>query len=458
MRKRDRERHIHYGRTIPAFLAAFFGLLSFPGITRAEDARTLPKGRSRLSFTYAKSNGITQQYNDSGVAESFTKPYNMNLNADKIGTFAASISPQFGNLVSLLNETGLRYDASQSGTVTGGITGSDPSKPLLGDALTKGFLGVDASATQSQSVIQYMTGLTDRLSVGFMVPIITTTVKAGAEISKINNTVQDYERAFSGDPATYKEIIDGLEQLDAANIETLQQYALTNNGYKRFGSSETTGLGDVNFGGRYNYLKTPRDSWINSVQLSISAPTGKTHPANAITEVDNGAGTWTATGAHIVNWAPFGPRSPFSFSHGDHVTYQLPGKKIMRVRTSPDDILPDASTEEEVRTAYGTKIWTNLGSKYTFNPMWSFETSYEWYWKGRDGFSGTRDKDYTYLGDNTATYLETLTLQGNFSLIDSFTNHRFPLPIDASLSYNKTTTGRNKPITSFWVLELAMYF
>ncbi|MBS1964163.1 MAG: hypothetical protein JST04_18265 [Bdellovibrionales bacterium] len=425
---------------------------------RAEDARTLPKGRSRLSFTYAKSNGISQQYNDSGVAEDFTKPYNMNLNSEKISTFAATISPEFGNLVSLLNDTGLRYDASKANTASGGITATDPNQPLLGDALTKGFLGVDAEATQSQSVIQYMTGITDRLSVGFMIPIVTTTVRASAQISKINNTVEDYQKAFAAMGAGFEPIVNGLQQLDAANIETLQQYALENNGYKRFGSSETTGLGDVNFGSRYNYLKTPKERWLNSVQLSVSAPTGKTHPANAITEVDNGAGTWTTTAAHIINWAPFGQRSPWSFSHGDHFMYQLPGKKIMRVRNSSTDILPDASTEEDVNTHYGSKFWTNLGTKYTVNPMWSFETSYEWYWKGRDNYSGSRDKDYSYLGDATDTYLETLTLQGNFSLIDAFSNHRFPLPVDASLSYNKTIAGRNKPVTTVWIFELAMYF
>lgn len=440
-----------------AVLAVLFSLGS-AFEARAESALVLPKGRSRLSFSYAQSNGITQKFNDGGTPETYTRPYNMSLDAEKIGTFAASISPEFGNLVGLLNDTGLRYDASQSGSPTGGVTATDPTKPLLGDALTKGFLGVDAEATQTQSVVQYMTGITDRFTVGFMIPIITTKIRASAEIAKVNNTVEDYQKAFAAMGAGFEPIVSGLQQLDSANIETLQQYALENNGYKRFGSSETTGLGDVNLGARYNYLKTPKERWINSAQLSVSAPTGKTHPADAITEIDNGAGTWTATLAHVINYQPGGNRSPWMLSHGAHYTYQLPGRKIMRVRDDETDFLPDASTEENVRTSYGQKFWTNVGVQYSLNNVVFLKTNYEWYWKGRDDFSGSRAKDYTYLGDETALYLETWNLGASISMIDGFANHQFPLPMDFSLDYYHPFRGRNAPIASYFVLEVAMYF
>ncbi len=449
MLKRDSQRPRLLILTLATFITTF---------AHAEDARVLPKGRSRFSFMYAKSSGITQTYNDSGVAEDITKPYNMNLDAAKIGGFAATISPEFGNLVSLLNDTGLRYDASKSGTPGGPITATDPTKPLLGDALTKGFLGVDVEATQSQSVFQYMTGITDRFSVGFLVPIVTTTVRASAQLSKINNTVADYEKAFSAMGAGFQPIANGLQTLDSYNIETLQQLALENNGYKRFGSSEQTGLGDVNMGARYNYLKTPREYWINSGQLSVSAPTGKTHPANSITEVDNGAGTWDFTAAHVINYSPAGNRGPWTFSQGSHYMYQLPGKKIMRVRNSESDILPDASTEENVTTKYGQKFWTNVGAKYAFNPMFSIETNYEWYWKARDNYAGTRAKDYNYLGDETEKYLETFNVGGSVSLLDAYSNHHFPMPMDFSLNYFKPFKGRNAPVASFIEFEAAMYF
>jgi hypothetical protein len=441
-----------------AISGAVAAILTGIGSARAEDARTLPKGRSRFSFLYAKSNGIRQTYNDAGVAEDITKPYNMNLDAAKIGGFAATISPEFANLIALLNDTGLRYDASKSGTPSGGITATDPSKPLLGDALTKGFLGVDVEATQSQSAFQYMTGITDRFAVGFMIPIVTTTVKAGAQLSKINNTVEDYQKAFSAMGSGFAPISEGLQTLDSYNIETLQHLALENNGYKRFGSSEQTGLGDVNFGARYNYFKTPREYWLNSGQLSISAPTGKTHPANSITEVDNGSGTWDFTGAHIINYQPTGNRSHWMFSHGAHYMYQLQGKKIMRVRNSESDVLPDASTEEEINTHYGSKFWTNLGAKYSFNSAFSIETNYEWYWKARDNYSGSRPKDYGYLGDQTEKYLETFNIGASLSLIDAYTRNQMPMPMDFGLNYYKPFRGRNAPVASFFTFEVAMYF
>jgi hypothetical protein len=430
------------------------------GITAAsaEDARTLPKGRSRFSFTYAKSDGITQQYNDSGVAEDLTKPYNVNLDAQKIGDFAATISPEFSNLIKLLNDTGLRYDASKSGTKAGPITATDPTKPLLGDALTKGFLGVDVEATQTQSAFQYMTGITDRLTVGFLIPIVSTQVRAGANISKTNNTVQDYQKAFAQMGAAFQPISQGLQTLDSYGIETLQQMALVNNGYQRFGSNDQSGIGDVAFGSRYNYLKTPREYWINSGEMLISAPTGKTHPADSLVAVDNGTGTWDFQAAHIINYLPSGNRGKWTFSHGDHYTYQLPGKKIMRVRENESDFLPGPSTEENVTTKYGAKFWTNLGAKYAFSSMFSVATDYEWYWKARDNYAGSRQKDYNYLGDSTEKYLETWDIGGTISTIDNFTQLGLPMPLELSATYYHPFRGRNAPVASFFTIELAMYF
>ncbi len=421
----------------------------------AEDARTLPKGISRASFLYAKTNGITQKFNDQGNVESITKPYNLNLDAETI----AKISPQFKSLVSLLNDTGLHYDANASGTASGGVTATDASKPLLGDALTKGFLGVDVEATQAQSVFQYMHGVTDRLSIGFMVPIVSTRVRASAQINKVNNTVADYTKALQGlDPNAFASAINGLQFLDNANIENLQTLALENNGYQRFGSTDTTGVGDVNFGGRYNYLKTPKETWINSIQLGFSAPTGKTHAPAAITEIDNGSGVWDIAASHITNYNPGGAHTPWTISNGIHYTYRLPGKKIMRVRSDASDFLPNASTEEEIQLHYASKVWTNLAAKYSLNNVMSFESSYEVYWKGRDNYQGSRPKDYGYLSDETELYLETLNVNWSISMLDAFSSHQFPLPMDFSVNYYRPMTGRNAALAPYFTFEAAMYF
>ncbi len=421
----------------------------------AVDARTLPKGRSRFSFLYARTDGITQKFNDQGIAENITKPYNLNLDAATIGT----VTPELSKLVKLLNDTGLRYDASLSGTQAGPVTATDPTKPLLGDALSKGDLNVDVEATQSQSVFQYMHGITDRLSVGFMIPIVSNRVRAGADISKTNNTIQDYKNFFQGaNSAGYKDVIEGLQYLNDANLETLQSLALESNGYQRFGSSEQSGVGDINFGGRYNYLKTPKETWINSFQLGFSAPTGKTHAPGAITEVDNGSGVWDIASAHIMNFTPGGTRSPWMLSNGLYYTHRLPGSKIMRVRNSPSDVIPNASTEEPISLHYASKIWTNFAARYSINNVMSFETTYEFYYHGEDRYQGSRNKDYGYLSDQTELYLETLSFTWAISLIDGYTLKQFPVPLDFSLSYFQPMAGKNAVIVPFVTAELAMYF
>jgi hypothetical protein len=130
----------------------------------------------------------------------------------------------------------------------------------------------------------------------------------------------------------------------------------------------------------------------------------------------------------------------------------------MRVRDSPSDILPNASTEETITTHYGSKFWTNVGAKYSFTPMFSVESNYEWYWKGRDHYQGSRNKDYYYLGDVTTKYLETFNIGGSVSMIDAYTNHSFPMPMDFSVNYFKPIRGKNALVASFFTAEIAMYF
>lgn len=421
----------------------------------AEDARVLPEGRSRLSYSRAETGGINQTFDRYGNAVSLTAQYNFKLDAKTLSIF----SPDFNSAISTLNATGLHYDAAQASTPNHGVT-TDPTKPLLGDAIYKGFLGVDAEAKRTQSTIQYQYGVTDRLSVGFGVPIIATKVRVNYGIDEAKKSVQDVSAAVAGyaNTAQLSALADGLDYLNKVGTEDLQNI-LTSRGYARFQDYDGTGIGDVVIGGRYNYLKTRGDEWINSVQLSFTAPTGSTRPPADLTQVDNGQGCWDAGVAHITNWTP--PKflaGNLLLSSGQHFTHRLPGQRLMRVRNSPSDAIPDASTEETLRMKLGDKFWTNLGAKYYFSKTVNVESSYEWYWKSPDHYQGKRNKDYGYLTDDTALYLETWNLSLNISTINAFLEKRFLLPLDLSFSYFIPVKGVNAVIAPYGMVELAMYF
>ena len=72
---------------------------SVPTAHAVEDARTLPKGRFRLSFNQAQSSNISQLYDSDGVLTDFVAPYQLTLDSKTLAGFDSSMS----QLIDVLN-------------------------------------------------------------------------------------------------------------------------------------------------------------------------------------------------------------------------------------------------------------------------------------------------------------------------------------------------------------------
>jgi len=419
------------------------------------DARVLPAGRFRLSYTYGVASGISEGYQSDSSKKSLTSDYNIELNSDTLKTF----DPQISELITYLNSfDGYRYDSDQKNGLLGGIVlSNDESLPTLGDAIALGFTNVDATASQKKHLLTFQYGLSNKVSVGFQIPYIKSNVSVKYGISGNNNASELLDAWKSVDPGELSSVINGLNQLSSLSTDTFQEL-LSDAGYSNFGDFSETGLGDVVLGGRYNYLNltnTQSGDWINSFQGGFTAPTGKVYDPSEITAIDFGQGVWDFGAAHLLNYTP----TPwFTFQHSLNYTYRFEGELLDRVRENESDIIPDASTEEMLNAKLGDKYWTAIGLKLDVTSFFSITSSYEWYWKDSDHYSGSRDKDYTHLSGDTHKYLETLQIGASFSSIKAFQDYKFPLPGDFSVNYYKPVTGKNSVIAPFVVAELALYF
>src|SRR4051812_14354158 len=143
------------------------------GAQAGEDAHVLPAGVGRFQAVFAQTTGISQTFDSGGHAESLTAPYNLPLDADNLKNFA----PPFAKLVKGLNDLlpGIHYNSAQRNNGHYGLT-DDPNDPTPGDAISRGFLSVDAEGKHTETQFGVMYGVTDRLSVGFMIPIVKNTV------------------------------------------------------------------------------------------------------------------------------------------------------------------------------------------------------------------------------------------------------------------------------------------
>jgi hypothetical protein len=438
-----------------AFLLLLGAMTGWAPRAFAEDARVLPQGRSRFSVIYAQTGNVSQTFNSQFKAESLTAQYNMDLNSVNI----TRLVPEFKEVVNVLNNSGWHYNVAKRDDGNHGLT-RDNAYPALGDAVSRGSLGVDAEALRQQYNLAYQFGVTDRLTVGAILPFMRMQVRIKHSLGGVN-TANDAYYAFAArgaGPNFSNDLVNALDYVRSANDETLQS-ALAAKGYSRFGDSDVSGLGDLILGARYCYLWDHRRSgeWISSVQAGVVVPTGRLKPTSELTQVDFGAGSYDLGVAHIINYSPV---SWVTFSNGLHYTYRFWGHRMLRVRKDPTDEVPDASDEEDVQQRLGDKYSATLGTTFNISRAISIDTSYEWWWKKADLFRGSRGRDYgySYLAADSDSYTETLQIGASVSTIPAFLKHDIPVPGQLSANFYLPLRGKNSVIAPYGTAELALYF
>ena len=444
MKRRFRERVVLTGLAVTATWLVTFSWVRF---AYSETAQVLPEGRSRFSFIYAQTDGINAQFDEGGNRESLTQPYNMNLDSQTI----QNVSSDIKSLVHELNSTGLHYNAAKQNDAYHGIS-KDPDGPLIGDALSRGFLNVNAQAYRQQYVMSYQYGLTDKLSIGFAVPIIKMQVSGDATITGTNTA--DYLAQYYQSSQQFGQLVPALKTIAAVNRSTLQTL-LTSHDYSDATSWNRNGLGDVVLGGRYNYLDSSRHLWVSSFQGGASAPTGSLKDPGEPLSVDFGQGAWDLEVANIIN---FNPTNWLTFSNSLHYGHHLKSDRELRVDAYPGEFLPTAADQEDVSMQLGDKYEINMGMDLNLTKGIKFTTSYDWFWKGKDVYSGSRNIDYSYLSDETGEYETTVQAGVSLSSIPAYMKSEFPAPMDVAFNIYIPTGGRNIPITPYGTAELALYF
>lgn len=416
-------------RFLGVWLVIWGAVLSvFATAARAEDARVLPKGRHRFSYTFAATQEIKTMYNGSGGIRRIGD--GLELNSSNL----SKLAPELQKLTGLLNN----------------------SDSNAGNRLTAGVLDFEAKAYRQTHVIMEQYGLTDRLSIGFQIPIVRSQVRVKKSLSGTNNAKH---LAKELTPASATEAVDGLNKIGGISVQSLEA-ELAKLGYAPVSSvDQHTGVGDVAFGGRYAYLQG--GTVTSSVQLGVTAPTGYVPPPSELTSLAYGEGAWDAGAAHIFNWDA---TSWLTLGQGLHYTYKFANTQRARVPAHEGDYLPGADKERTVTRKLGDKIWATASLDFKPTKQLTIGAGYEWYWRLADRYSETDGREiktmtYALVGPPPGTrYLETLTIQLSYSTIDLFLRNQFPVPAQFMVSYNHPTRGRNNPIVNYGTAEVAVFF
>jgi hypothetical protein len=398
---------------------------------RADDAEVLPQGRFRVaaeSYFYLP---IDSRYGPDGDVEPLAKDYNRPLNS---GAFRL-------------------------------LAGLDPfvGRASLGDAV------VDIEIDLIEVDLTLLYGLTDRLTVGVLLPYryAHTSVQARLDSGPGSSAnVGRNPRAGAPGPPLIPLAAGGIP-LTTEDVQRLLGPGLDGIpglGFKRFESQTDQGIGDLEAGLRYQYLRTP--DWRLAFTGGALFPTGTVDDPDNLVDYGFGTGAYALlfrlNNDYTVSNLWRGPQPP-----------GIPGELVLNGTFRYDLVLPDSQTKrvpddvnnpltanrEEVDRDLGDKFEFEISGRYALPHGFSLTGLYRYGFKLEDQISGNRGFAYKSLEDETARTEHIYIFEVTYSTIGLYRNKAFPVPLNARLGYRNRFAGSNNALRSQYIeFTLQVFF
>lgn len=392
------------------FFFFFTGVIS---LSYADSAQVMPKGVVGVTLEGKFYFPIEKKFNNDEKKEDIATDYNVNLNSDVFPDLAV-----FGPNASIGNSVvSFKYEGE--------------------DVIT---------------LIQY--GLTDRITVGVRIPYYWRRNKVDASLDTSNWTVGKNvgfntlaPRGIPGTvPLTKSDVLNLLGP--GLDVGTTHYPGF---GFKPFRTWSGNGVGDIEVGGRYQYLKT--DNWRLAFTGGVRFPTGEKDDPDNLVDIGLGDGAYGLL---------------FHFNN-DYIgiknlvlnvtpRYYLIFPQKVRLRVPESVHKPITTNEESVHRDLGDVIELETSGTYNFFDGFGFSLLYKFGYKLRDHVSGDRGFNYESLESETRTKEHIGIASLSYSTIPLFEKQKFPIPITASVSYRNRFAGMNILNSQYISLTLAIYF
>lgn len=327
-----------------------------------------------------------------------------------------------------------------------------------------GSLSVGRSHIRSDAMIQAVVfaaeyGVTDRLTVGLIVPYVRAVNSLGPlsmDPGDIGHNPGDGK--IKKDDSPYLPLdhdkVPSTKPLDPLGVEDVKRILVEDYGYEPLDDFKTHGLGDIELGAKYRIVEL--GPWHTSLQAGVRAPTGEINDPDNILAIGLGAGCWAAG----FGWQnDFVPRDDVRLNLTLRYNLQLPDKQVRRVQMAAD--LPITSEENK------EEVWRNLGDSFEVEaaaiwrplPWLTPYLRYKYFDKQRDEVRGNRGLSYESLMDLTDAKNHLLEAGITFSTLSWLQAGKTQVPFEATLAYEQSIAGRNRAIVTHTVaLDMATYF
>lgn len=412
-------------------IAAFLIVTFMPLICHADSADVLPKGVFNLDTTYYHYFDIKKRYNENGNPEDLAVDYNGDLNSNIFPDLAA------------LN-------------------------PFVGGNASIGSSVVSFEYLYRWFEFRLSYGLTDKLSIGVLVPFNHTTNQVNAHLD--NSTANVGKNPYYGmgilppplDTAPLIPISAGGVKLNTEDVQHLLGKGLDVNGdgtidingfgYKRFGTWKGNIIGDTEIGAKYQIYN--KGSWRLALAGGVRLPTGHEDDPDNLTDLASGDGQ---TDILLRLYADYIGIKNLLLNATVYYDVQLPDRQELRVPARVDK--PLTANKENVHRNLGDVVELLLTGCYSFTPEISSAVTYRYSTKAKDHISGNKGFAYSSLEEETDATSHMVLVSLGYSFVQKYLDKKFPVPIYTNITYRNRFAGTNNVTKSQYVsLNLGAYF
>ena len=304
-------------------------------------------------------------------------------------------------------------------------------------------------------LLQY--GLTDRLTVGIRIPYCwnENKVKASLDTSKAtvgkNAALNTLAPLFT--PGTVPLTTQDVQRLlgPGLDINGDGKIDVRGFGYKPVKTWSDKGIGDLEVGGRYQYLKT--ENWRLAFTGGVRFPTGQVGDPDSLVDIAFGDGAYALLFA--LNNDYIGIKN-LVLNITVRYSLVLPNRERLRIPPAVDE--PITENIEKVNRNLGDVIEFEASGIYQFLERFSFSLLYHFTFKFKDRVSGKRQFNYQSLELETDITEHIGIVSLCYSAIPLFKAKIFPIPMTAAISYRNKFAGTNTTKSRYISLTLAAYF
>jgi hypothetical protein len=318
--------------------------------------------------------------------------------------------------------------------------------PGLGDEIAVG-LTTDVETEVISNILALEYGVTDRLSIGVILPVIhgSTVVKATTQDdAQLNARI---ESLSPQDPR--RQILQQVQQ--RLNVEAFDNLIRERYNYSDgFNSWSGTGFGDLELGAKYKFYSAPRLR--STLKAGVRLPSGREDNPDQLFDFGFGDGQVDLGLYHLTDFnltAQLGATLELGY------VYQVSDSHSLRIPLSPE--IPLSAESVEVSRKLGDYWNAEFELNHTWWKSLTASARYRYYQKSSDSHSHP-SLDAAALNANTSEQLQSLVLQLEYTNLAAIRAGTARLPYAVGSFYRMPITGKNVADSRTLGLSLKTYF